>query len=53
MDNFGTVNCEDWAKKRKVMVLSVHMSEYMSGASRGSAKVDTGICLNAVMRFVA
>ena len=28
-------HCEDWAKERKAMVLSVHMSNCESGAYRG------------------
>ena len=42
--------CEDWAKKRKAMVLSFHSPNYESGAYRS---LDTDSCLNLTMRFIA
>ena len=33
VDYFGN-HCEDWAKKRKAIVLSLYMSNYESGAYR-------------------
>ena len=35
------------------MVLSVHMSNYESGAYKVVPKLDKDSCLNAVMRFIA
>ena len=38
-DFFWTFHCEDWARERKMMVLSVQMSHYEIGENRNGTHV--------------
>ena len=53
VDYFGPFTNKDWSKKRKALVLSIHMPYCTSGSYRICTKLDTGCCLNAIMRFIA